>query len=204
MIHVEQAIIVEGKYDKIKLTSIIDGTIIPTNGFAIFKDKEKRELIRHFAQTKGIIILTDSDTAGFKIRNYIKGFVSDGEILNVYIPDIFGKEKRKIQPSKEGKIGVEGVSTSLIMEAFEKAGVFFSEKAVLDESEKISKMDLYEDGFIGGQNSSEKRQAMLKLLGLPELLTTGSMLAAINSMINKSEYKKIAAQIELPQKSESE
>lgn len=202
--HVEQAIIVEGKYDKIKLSSILDGVIIPTNGFSIFKDKEKCDLIRHFALNKGIIILTDSDSAGFKIRNYIKGFVKDGKILNVYIPDVFGKERRKLQPSKEGKLGVEGISTTLILEAFEKAGVFFVDKIETDSTDKITKMDLYDDGFIGGENSSYKRKILLKQLGLPELLTTGSMLEILNSMYNNNDYKKIVASINLPQQSECE
>jgi len=203
-VHVEQAIIVEGKYDKIKLSSILDGVIIPTNGFSIFKDKEKCDLIRHFALNKGIIILTDSDSAGFKIRNYIKGFVKDGKILNVYIPDVFGKERRKLQPSKEGKLGVEGISTTLILEAFEKAGVFFVDKIETDSTDKITKMDLYDDGFIGGENSSYKRKILLKQLGLPELLTTGSMLEILNSMYNNNDYKKIVASINLPQQSECE
>jgi len=204
LIHIEQAIIVEGKYDKIKLSSIIDGVIIPTNGFSIFKDKEKCEIIRHYAKNKGVIILTDSDTAGFKIRNYIKGIVKDGKLFNVYIPDVFGKEKRKLQPSKEGKLGVEGISTTLILQAFEKSGIFFSDKNEKDENERILKMDLYEDGFIGLKNSSIKRKKMLEYLGLPELLTTGSMLEILNSMLDKNEYKKIVADIDLPQKSESE
>lgn len=197
MIHVEQAIIVEGKYDKIKLSSILDAVIIPTNGFSIFKDEEKCSIIRHFASTKGIIILTDSDTAGFKIRNYIKGIIKSGTIINVYIPDIFGKERRKLKPSKEGKLGVEGISVDIILSAFEKAGVFFSERSRENE---ITRMDLYEDGFIGGENSSKKRQSLLKLLELPELLTTGSMLEIINSMLNKNDYKNLVAQLALPRK----
>ena len=123
MIKVKQAVIVEGKYDKIKLSSIIDGLIITTDGFSIFKDKEKTALIRRLAENQGIIILTDSDSAGFKIRNYIRGCTQKGKITNIYIPDIFGKEKRKAVPSKEGKLGVEGVSTDILKDAFEKAGI---------------------------------------------------------------------------------
>ena len=109
MLHIEQAVIVEGKYDKIKLSSILDAVIITTNGFSVMKNKEKLEIIRFYAQNKGIIILTDSDSAGFKIRNYLKGAIKNGKIINVYVPDIFGKEKRKAAPSKEGKLGVEGI-----------------------------------------------------------------------------------------------
>jgi len=204
LIHLEQAIIVEGKYDKIKLASIIDAIIIPTNGFSIFKDKEKCELIRHYAINKGIIILTDSDTAGFKIRNYIKGFVKNGNIKNVYIPDVFGKEKRKNQPSKEGKIGVEGIKADLIIDIFNKSGIICSDVIKKDESQIITKMDLYDDGFIGGNNSSKMRKILLKQLGLPELLTTGSMLDVLNTMFDKNEYKKIVASLELSYKKESE
>ena len=193
MINIEQAIIVEGKYDKIKLSSFINGVIIVTNGFSIFKDAEKRELIRHYAKTTGIIILTDSDSAGFKIRNYIKGFIPEGKITNAYIPDIFGKEKRKIKPSKEEKIGVEGISVEIIADALKKSGVIFSEKD--RKKDDITKMDLYDDGFIGGQNSSEKRQLLLKNLGLPELLTTSSMLEVLNSIMTKDEYDNIICEL---------
>ena len=140
MIHIEQAVIVEGKYDKIKLESIIDAVIIQTNGFAVFKDNEKMSLIKHFAHTNGIIILTDSDTAGFKIRNYLKGTIENDKITNVYIPDIFGKEKRKIKPSKEGKLGVEGIDKDIIVNAFIKAGIIFSDK--IKTEKVISKLDL--------------------------------------------------------------
>ena len=127
MLRVKQAVIVEGKYDKIKLSSVIDGVIIPTNGFNVFKNRETLELIRYFAETSGIIILTDSDAAGFKIRSFLKGAVGKGEILNVYVPDIFGKEKRKTVPSKEGKLGVEGMEKAVLLEAFRKAGVIAEE-----------------------------------------------------------------------------
>ena len=127
MIKIDKAIIVEGKYDKIKLSSIVDAVIIVTNGFGIFKDREKLELIRYYANTTGIIILTDSDSAGRKIRGYIKGALNGGDIINVYIPDIFGKEKRKDKPSAEGKLGVEGVNSRILLEAFEKSGITASE-----------------------------------------------------------------------------
>ncbi|MDE6725172.1 MAG: toprim domain-containing protein, partial [Ruminiclostridium sp.] len=123
MIKVKQAVIVEGKYDKIKLSSVIDGLIITTDGFSVFKNKEKINLIRKLAENQGIIILTDSDSAGFKIRNYIKGCTQKGNITNIYIPDIFGKEKRKTTPSKEGKLGVEGIPIDVLKDAFEKADI---------------------------------------------------------------------------------
>ncbi|MEG0614321.1 MAG: DUF4093 domain-containing protein [Oscillospiraceae bacterium] len=193
MIHLEQAIIVEGKYDKIKLSSILDAIIIVTNGYGIFKDKEKLEIIRYYAKTKGIIVVTDSDSAGFIIRNYLKGAVTGGNIQHVYIPDVLGKEKRKLKPSKEGKLGVEGIDKDLILAAFKKAGIIFDEKQ--KPTEEITRMDLYEDGFIGMNNSSQKRLELLKILGLPELLTTTSMLEILNTMLGFDEYKKIISQM---------
>jgi ribonuclease M5 len=198
MLHLEQAVVVEGKYDKIKLNSIIDGVIITTNGFSVLKNKEKLELIRYYAKNKGIIILTDSDSAGFKIRNFIKGAVKDGKITNVYIPDVFGKEKRKTAPSKEGKLGVEGIDKNVLLEAFEKAGVTSSETT--DAREKITKLDLYNTGFSGNENSSEKRKALLKSLNMPELLTSNSMLEILNTMMSREEFYALAEN--LPTKGE--
>ena len=186
MIHLEQAVIVEGKYDKIKLSSIIDAVIITTNGFSVIKNKEKLDIIRFYAANKGIIILTDSDRAGFKIRNFIKGAVKNGKITNVYIPDIFGKEKRKAVPSKEGKLGVEGIDKDILIKAFEKAGITSSESNEL--LDPVTKIDLYEAGLTGGENSSDKRSMLLKELGLPQLLTTGGMLDIINSMMSRNEF----------------
>lgn len=193
MIHIEQAVIVEGKYDKIKLESIIDAVIIQTNGFAVFKDNEKMALIKHFANTNGIIILTDSDMAGFKIRNYLKGTIENDKITNVYIPDIFGKEKRKLKPSKEGKLGVEGINKDIIIDAFIKAGIIFSDKVKTEN--KISRLDLYNDGFSGTENSSQNRRILLKYLNLPELLTTASLLEVLNSMFTYEDYKNTVQKI---------
>lgn len=193
MLHLEQAVIVEGKYDKIKLSSVVDAVIITTNGFSVIKDKEKLEIIRFFAKNKGIIILTDSDSAGFKIRNFLKGAISDGKITNVYIPDIFGKEKRKAAPSKEGKIGVEGIDTQTLLEAFRKAGVISTEAD--SEREPVTKLDLFEAGLSGGNNSAEKRNELLKYLGMPELMTTNAMLEIINTMMSRDEFMKIAAKL---------
>ncbi len=194
MLKTNKAIIVEGKYDKIKLASIIDAVIIKTDGFKIFKDEEKKLIIKHFAKNSGIIILTDSDTAGFKIRNYIKSFVKDGKIINVYIPDIFGKEKRKNAPSKEGKLGVEGINADILREVFQKAGVLDLENN-LEEKEKITVVDFYDDGLMGGQNSSYLRKKLLEKLELPSLLSTKSTLEIINTMLDKSEYRKIVKEI---------
>lgn len=184
MIKIDQAIIVEGKYDKIKLSSVVDGIIIVTNGFRIFKDKEKLELIRYYARTTGIIILTDSDSAGRKIRGYIKGAVHDGSIKNVYIPDIFGKEKRKDKPSAEGKLGVEGIDSNILIEAFEKAGITASES---DSVHDITNMTLFENGLSGGQNSKLLRERLQMKLGLPSLMSSASLIEVLNTMMNGEE-----------------
>ena len=151
MIHIAQAIIVEGKYDKIKLSSILDAVILVTNGFHIFHDAEKMSLIRYYAKTTGVIILTDSDTAGFKIRHYLKGAVHEGKLYHVYIPDIYGKERRKDKPSAEGKLGVEGIDKKRLLEAFGKAGILAEEAP--EKTDPITKLDLYELGLSGGADS---------------------------------------------------
>lgn len=190
MIKVDQIIIVEGRYDKIKLSSLIDGIIIETDGFGIFKNKEKQKLIRKLAETKGIVILTDSDSAGFVIRNFITSIVPKEYITNVYIPDIFGKEKRKDSPSKEGKLGVEGVSAEVLEEAFKKAGIGILNSKIT-EKKVITTVDLYDDGLIGGADSKQKRAALLKMLELPERMSTKAMLDILNTFLTYDEYKKI-------------
>lgn len=190
MIKLNQAVIVEGKYDKITLSSIIDAVIIVTNGFGIFKDKEKLELIKFYARTTGIIIMTDSDRAGFIIRNHIKGAVKNGKIKNVYIPDIFGKEKRKEKPSAEGKLGVEGMNKEIILHALEKAGIT-ADETQRDTDNLITKTDLFELGLSGGKDSSSRRRELLTYLKLPSLLSANSMLEVLNTMMNKERLYKI-------------
>lgn len=184
---ISQAVVVEGKYDKIKLSSFIDGTIIATNGFGIYKDKETAELIRCYAKKQGIIILTDSDTAGFRIRGHIKSIVPDGKIINLYAPEIFGKEKRKAQPSKEGKLGVEGIDVSRLRELFEKAGVCDD---FAENKDSITKMDLYDLGLTGHSNSSALRDEVIEKLDLPKLLTAKALLEMLNTMFSKDEFYK--------------
>lgn len=185
MIKIKEAIIVEGKYDKIKLSSILDAVIIVTDGFRIYKDKEKMSLIRHYAQTTGIIILTDSDSAGFRIRNYIKGSVKNGKVYNVYSPDVYGKESRKIKPSAEGKLGVEGIKPELLLDAFRKAGIKASDAP--PNPDPISQTDLFELGLSGCAGSSEFRRELQKSLGLPELLSAKSLVEVLNTMMTKAE-----------------
>jgi ribonuclease M5 len=188
MIKTDRVVIVEGKYDKIKLSSILDAVIIETDGFAIFNDKEKQKLIRRLAKTKGLLVLTDSDSAGFKIRSFIGGIVSNEEIKHAYIPDIFGKEKRKVESSKEGKLGVEGIPKDILLEALRKAGVT-AEKTPETKRRQVTKTDLYEDGLSGRDDSASKRKAFLKSLDLPELLSANKLLPIINTFLTYEEYK---------------
>lgn len=184
-IKLSEAVIVEGKYDKIKLSNILDAFIIETNGFAVFKDKTKLSFIKKLAKERGIIILTDSDHAGFMIRNYISSGVPKEQIKNVYIPDIFGKEKRKNAPSKEGKIGVEGMTKEVIVEALSKAGIT-SSKSVC--SDPVTTVDFYDLGLTGGVGSKAKRKALCKVLDLPEFLSTSSLISCINNFMTKEEF----------------
>ena len=195
MIKLSQPVIVEGKYDVIKLSNILDALIIKTDGFGIFKDSEKQRLIRRLANEKGIIVLTDSDSAGFVIRNFISSCVPKEKIINVYIPDIFGKEKRKTERSKEGKLGVEGVPESVILEALRKSGVTAS---VTDEKRRlITNVDLYEYGLSGRENSSRKRKKLLAALSLPERMSTSSLVKILNSFVTYEEFIEKVKEIQL-------
>lgn len=195
MIKIKEAVIVEGKYDKIKLSGIIDTVIIETDGFAIFKDKEKQNLIRFLSEKRGIIIMTDSDSAGFKIRNFINGITKSENIKNVYIPDIYGKEKRKTESSKEGKLGVEGMKPDVILSALQKAGVLCDTNEKIEHQE-ITHTDFFEDGISGGENSSQIRKALAKELELPERISSSSLLKIINSYMTYDEYKEAIRKVQ--------
>ncbi len=194
MITCKQPVIVEGKYDKIKLSALIDGTIIETNGFTIFKDKDKLEMLRVLAKKTGLIILTDSDAAGFKIRNYIRSVIPEGELIHVYIPDIYGKERRKAAPSKEGKLGVEGIDLKTLQQCFEKAGLT-AEKAD-SRREEITKADLFLWGLSGTDGALAKRQALLKKLNFPERMSTKALLPVLNTLFAKEEFLEMLETLE--------
>jgi ribonuclease M5 len=195
LIHIEQAVVVEGKYDKIKLSSIIDALILETGGFKIFKDKELLVLLRALAETRGVLILTDSDAAGFKIRSYLTGALPKGRVRHAYIPDIFGKESRKTEPSKEGKLGVEGVPKQAILECLRKAGVLCEERPAREPLRQISKADLFADGLSGGEGSAERRRALLRELRLPERLSANAMLEVLNAVLGYDGYKRLISRI---------
>lgn len=185
-IKIDRVVIVEGKYDQVKLASLIDGVIIKTDGFRIYKDKEKAAMIRALGVKKGLLILTDSDHAGFQLRGYIRNIAKGADIKQVYIPQIKGKEHRKAKAGKEGLLGVEGMDAGLLRELLKKAGV---ETGDAEERRLITKLDFFEDGFSGGTGASEKRAALLSFLGLPAYLTANALLEIINSMLTYDEYR---------------
>ena len=192
MIKLNQAVIVEGKYDKIKLESVLDAVILTTDGFGVFKDKEKQRLIRRLAKERGILVLTDSDSAGFMIRHYLNGLLPKEQVRHAYIPDVLGKERRKPHPSREGKLGVEGMTTEVLREALRRAGVGTDETPSADP---VTKTDLFEDGLTGGTDSAALRLRLLRVLQLPENMTTNAMLQAINSFMTRTEYRAAVAQL---------
>lgn len=191
MIKLEQPIIVEGKYDKITLENVVDALIIPTNGFSIFKDKEKCSLIRTFAKKSGVIVLTDSDSAGNLIRSYLKKIVDGGKIINVYVPRLSGKEKRKEKPGKEGILGVEGMKPEVIISALENCGVFWRE--IKQDTRKITKTDMFIYGLSGTNDSSERRKQFLEFSALPKNLSSNAMLDVLNTMFTYEEFVKRVA-----------
>ncbi len=192
MIKIKEAIIVEGKYDKIRLSSIIDGIIIETNGFRIFKDKSKMALLKKLADTNGLLIFTDSDSAGFLIRNHIRAIIPKEKIKHAYIPNIYGKERRKNKYSKEGKLGVEGVSEEIILNALKKAGVIYRNLDTKTKKDKpITRLDLYNCGLIGKDNSAQIRKNFIKSLDLPEYLSVNALLDVLNCIMTYEEFKKI-------------
>lgn len=195
MIKLKQAVIVEGKYDKIKLSSIIDTLIIETDGFQIFKDKEKLGYIRLLAETRGVIIMTDSDSAGFLIRSRLVGSVKDGEIINVYIPDIKGREKRKEKDSADGLLGVEGMSEDVILSALSAAGVTADKTDKSEATRRVTKADLYFDGLSGGKNSKELREKLLLELGLPKRISANAIPKALEYLVTYDQYKKAVDKI---------
>ena len=186
---VEEVILVEGRYDKNALSQVVDAVILETSGFGIFNDREKQRLLRTVARERGLIVLTDPDGAGFVIRNFIKGCVPPEQIKQAYVPDLYGKEKRKSSPSKEGKLGVEGMRPQVLLQALERAGAHFRDEAGTAASEqRISKADLFHCGLSGGEGSREKRAKLLKRLELPERLTADGLLDVLNASMSREDY----------------
>ena len=190
MVKIKEAIVVEGRYDKNTLSQIVDAPILETSGFGIFKDKAQMALLRRIAQTRGLIVFTDSDGAGFVIRNHIKSAIPSKYLKHAYIPDIPGKEKRKSAPGKEGKLGVEGMSREIILEALRRAGATIEGEEV-PQSCRITKQDLMSLGLSGGPDAGAKRLALLKKLNLPEHMSPNAMLQALNLLYSLEELEQI-------------
>jgi ribonuclease M5 len=195
VIKIKEAIVVEGRYDKNTLSQIVDASIFETNGFGIFKDQQKMELLRRVAQKHGLIVFTDSDGAGFVIRNRIKSCIPGEYLKHAYIPDIYGKERRKAAPGKEGKLGVEGMAKEVILDALRRSGATVEGENV-SAPKQITKQDLMRLGLSGGKNASEKRQLLLKKLDLPEYMSANSMLQALNMLYTLDELTTIVDNME--------
>ena len=193
MIKLRQAIVVEGRYDKNVRSQLGDAPVIATHGFGVMKDKRLLGFLRQVAAARGLIILTDSDGAGFVIRNFLKGALPPEQVLHAYIPDVPGKERRKRAPGKEGKLGVEGMKPDVILEALRRAGVTFLDEETAPQAEKtpITKADLMEWGLAGGADSSQRRQALLRRLDLPEHLTANGMLEALNLLTDREKLAEL-------------
>lgn len=193
MIHTDRAIVVEGKYDKIKLGGLIDGVILCTGGFRIYKDKEMQQMLRALAKKQGLAVLTDSDAAGFQVRSFLRSICGKENIVDVYIPDLYGKEKRKQHPSREGKLGVEGIPEAVLLEALEKAGIGVRE--VQERADPITKLDLFELGLSGGAQSAVRRAKLMKRLELPEHLSANALVTVLASLYSREELYRLCASL---------
>ena len=187
MIKISEAIVVEGRYDKNTLSQIVDAPIFQTDGFGVMNDKDQLALLRLVAQKRGLIVFTDSDGAGFVIRNYLKSAIPGEYLKHAYIPDVFGKERRKSSPGKEGKLGVEGMTPEVIVASLRRAGATIEDEEIVSIEPQITKQDLYSMGLSGTYGSSEKRRALLKALDLPEHLSSNGLLQALNLLYSKEE-----------------
>lgn len=195
MIPVKEVIVVEGRYDKNTLSQIFDAVIVETSGFGVFNDKEKLALLRRLAEARGLVVLTDSDGAGFVIRNFLKGAIDPALIKHAYIPDIQGRERRKSAPSKEGKLGVEGMSAQVLIDALRRAGATLGDETSTHRSGGISKATLYELGLSGCADSAKRRSALLKRLGLPEHLGANALLDVLNALYTAEELRELTADV---------
>ena len=186
MVDIKQAIVVEGRYDAGKLRQIVNAPVFETSGFGVMNDRKLLNLLRRVAEKRGLIILTDSDGAGFVIRNYLRGALPKDKVLHAYIPDVYGKERRKAAPGKEGKLGVEGMDEQTILRALENAGAATAETAA--KREPITKADLYFCGLSGNSGSREARKRLLQALDLPEHMSANALLQALNVLYERDEF----------------
>lgn len=199
MMHISQAVVVEGRYDKIKLDSAVDAIIVTTDGFNIFKDTEKQEYIRFLAGTAGIIVLTDSDEAGFRIRRFVRDLAANGKCFDAYVPDISGKEKRKSSPGAAGILGVEGIDVDIILKALRDSVPFgegSSENLQNNPEELLTPARLFEDGFTGTAGASERRRRLLVEMGLPSRLSVNALINTVNRVTGISVYERAVKEID--------
>lgn len=195
MVKIREAIVVEGRYDKNTLSQIVDATILETSGFGIMNNKSQLDLLRRVAQLRGLIVFTDSDGAGFVIRNHLKCCIDKRYLKHAYIPDIPGKERRKATAGKEGKLGVEGMTPQVILDCLRKAGATFEDELSATDRGEITKQDLVELGLSGGKDSSEKRRKLLKKLEMPEHMSCNAMLQALNLLFSMEELTAMMEEI---------
>ena len=191
MIKIREAIVVEGRYDKNTLSQIVDAPILETAGFGIMKDKAQLSLLRKVAESRGLIVFTDADGAGFVIRNYLKGCIPGEYLKHAYIPDVYGKERRKATAGKEGKLGVEGMRPDVILECLRRAGATIEGEDTEKAASGITKMDLFDLGLYGSSDSKEKRLKLLKTMDMPEHMSTNAMLQAINLLYTKDDFLRL-------------
>lgn len=195
-IKINETVVVEGKYDKIKLSSVLDANIITTDGFRIYKNDELIALLRALAVKTGLVVITDSDTAGRKIRNFIGGVVKDGQVTNIFLPKVRGKEKRKTEPSKEGFLGVEGLDIKIIRDALERYGIACADfQSETLPARKVTKTDLYEHGLSGRENSAAKRKKLFGLLRLPDI-SANALVETVNLLMSYEEYENLVANLD--------
>ena len=188
MVKIKEAIVVEGRYDKNTLRQVVDTAVFTTEGFGVMNNKTLLSFLRTVAETRGLIILTDSDGAGFVIRNYLKGALPKDRVCHAYIPDVAGKEKRKTAPGKEGKLGVEGMTPEVLVDVLRRAGATFEDESAAKPVVPITKTDLFELGLTGGPDSKAKRLALLKKLKFPAHMTTNAMLEALNVLYDRETF----------------
>lgn len=196
MRRVREVIVVEGRYDKNALRQVVDATVVETRGFGVFNDRERLALLRRLAEERGLILLTDSDGAGFVIRNFLRGAIPKDRLKQAYIPDVYGKERRKSAPGREGKLGVEGMGPAVLLQALERAGATFEDGAEPAAAERrgVTKADFYQLGLTGAPDSGARREALLRRLKLPERMTANALLEAVNVLYTREDFFALAAE----------
>ena len=192
-LRIREAVVVEGRYDKAALSGVVDTLILETAGFGVFNNRERLAFLRRLAEKRGLIVLTDSDGAGFVIRNFLKGAIPKSQLKQAYIPDVYGKERRKRTPGREGKLGVEGMPPAVLLEALRRAGATFEDGPPADRKGALTKADLFALGLSGGPGSAEERRRLLKRLDLPEHLTANALLEALNLLFDREELEALLA-----------